>query len=328
MGFGNNMALYASGGTRFRREVGFLANHLQDPYRQGMKCLFGLLFLLTALAGPARAADTVPIHAAASIPPLGALVREVGGDLVVVQVLLPPGASPHGYEPGPGAVRRLADAEVHFVIGRGLDGWAETIARGANPKARIVRVGYNLPGPEPPGDPSDTDGDPHVWCDPVKAGAIAQQIGTVLASLRPEQADLIRERTAGEVRRCASLDTLCATRLAAIRDVPFASFHGGLLHVVARYGLRQVALLQPYGEREPTPRYLKDVVATIRQTRARAIFMEPQISSKLAEVIGDETGVPVFEIDVIGGVPGRMTYDELIRFDLDALTRALGGGTR
>jgi zinc transport system substrate-binding protein len=279
-------------------------------------------------SGDTPAAGAKPIAAAASISPLAALVREVGGDLVDVETLLPPGASPHGYEPQPGVVRSLATAEVEFVIGRGLDGWAESIARGANPNIRIVRVGTDLPGPEPPSDPSDREGDPHVWCDPVKAEAIARRIGEALASLRPDEADRLRARAEDEVGRIAVIDSICAARLTPLRDVPFASLHGGLLHMVARYRLNQVALLQPFGEREPTPRYLKDVVDTIRKTGARAIFTEPQVSPQLAQVVGKETGIPVVQVDAIGGIPGRMSYSELILFDVDVIARTLGGGTK
>ncbi len=281
-----------------------------------------------AAGGEAGRAQDPPIRVTASIPPLGMLAEEVGGDLLSVQILLPPGASPHGYEPGPDAIRELAGAEIVFVIGRGLDGWAENLAHGAAPGARIVRVGYDLPGPEPPADPSDTEGDPHVWLDPVKAEAIARTIGGSLETIHPELADSLRARTAAAARRIAALDSLCADRLAPVRTVPFASFHGGLLHMVARYGLNQVALIQPYGEREPTPRYLKAVIATIRDSHARAVFAEPQISSKLADVVGGETGVPVYTIDVLGGLPGTMTYDELIRHAVDALTKALGGNEK
>ncbi len=245
--------------------------------------------------------------------------------MVNVQVLLPPGASPHGYEPEPAAVRQLADAEVEFVVGRDLDGWAETIARGANARIRIVRVGSDLPGPEPPHDPDDTEGDPHVWGNPLNAEAIERTIGDVLVSLRPADAPLLRERTAEAVRRTAELDSLCAIRLEPVRNVPFASLHGGLLHLIARYRLNQVALLQPFGEREPTPRYLKETVEKIRETGARAIFTEPQLNAQLARVVGKETGVPVVEIDALGGVPGRMGYAELILFDVDVIARALEG---
>jgi hypothetical protein len=58
------------------------------------------------------------------------------------------------------------------------------------------------------------------------------------------------------------------------------------------------------------------------------IFTEPQLNTQLAQVVGRETGVPVVEIDALGGVPGRMSYAELILFDVGVITRTLGGGRK
>jgi zinc transport system substrate-binding protein len=270
------------------------------------------------------AAHPEPIRVIASIPPVGAIAREVGGDRVDVRVLLPPGASPHGYEPSPDAVRAMSRAEVHLVIGRLLDGWAENLARGANPGARVERLGYGLPGPEPPSEPEDREGDPHIWLDPRKVAVMATRIGEILASLRPEQADAFRARVAEVRGRMAELDRDAEKRLTPLRDVPFVAFHGGLNHLVVRYGLRQIAVLEPFPGREPSPKWLKQVVDRIRQSGARAIFSEPQFSTRLSEVVGRETGIPVTEIDLLGGTPGRESYEELFTSAVDTLTHALG----
>ncbi len=265
------------------------------------------------------------IRVVVSIPPLAALVREAAGDLAEVRILLPPGASPHGFEPGPEAIKALARADVELVVGRELDGWAETLARGTNPGARIERLGYGLPGPEPPGDPDDPEGDPHVWLDPLKASVMVERIAAILASIRPDRAALLKAR-AGEAREgIEALDRECAERLTPVRALPFVAYHGGMNHLVARYGLRQIAVLEPSPGREPSPRFLKDVVRMIRETGARAVFTEPQVSGRFAEVVGLESGIPVVSIDVLGGTPGHSTYRDLIESTLDVLTRALAG---
>lgn len=292
-----------------------------------------LAALALALAATVPAVATIPpahasgpIRVIASIPPLAALAREVGGDLVDIRILLPPGASPHGFEPGPDAVRAISRAEVHLVVGRLLDGWAENLARGANPKARIERLGYGLPGPEPPADEEDREGDPHVWLDPVKGAVMATKIGEIFASLRPDQADAFRARAADLRKRLETLDREAEKRLTPLRDVPFVAYHGGLNHLVARYGLRQIAVLEPFAGREPSPRWMKEILEKIRTSGARAIFSEPQFSARLAEVMGRESGVPVIEIDLIGGTPAGQTYPEFFSATLDTLARALGEG--
>jgi ABC-type Zn uptake system ZnuABC Zn-binding protein ZnuA len=294
-------------------------------------CLLSSLTAILALwiAGPVEgfAPGQVPtgrIRVTASIPSLGELAQEIGGDLVDVRVLLPPGASPHGFEPGPETVRAVSRSEVHLVVGRLLDGWAETLARGANPKARIERLGYGLPGPEPPAAADDSEGDPHVWLDPRKAAVICMRIGEILASLRPGQADIFRSRAADLRGRLEELDRNAEKRLAPFRDVPFVAYHGGLNHLVARYGLRQIAVLEPFPGREPSPKELKGILDEIRKSGARVIFSEPQFSARLSEVLGKESGVPVTEIDLVGGTRVDETYEELFSGVVDALVAALG----
>ncbi len=299
---------------------------MNNPVKRPLWVCLALVLVMVAPvpASVPPAPATGPIRVIASIPPVAALAQEVGGELADVRVLLPPGASPHGFEPGPDAVRAISRAEVHLVVGRLLDGWAENLARGANPKARIERLGYGLPGPEPPADAEDREGDPHVWLDPRKAAVMATNIGEILASLRPEQADLLRARAADLRKKLEKLDRLAEGRLSPLRDVPFVAYHGGLNHLVTRYGLRQIAVLEPFAGREPSPKWMKEILDRIRRSGARAIFSEPQFSARLAEVMGRESGVPVIEIDLIGGTPGRKTYEEFFTAILDALARSLG----
>jgi zinc transport system substrate-binding protein len=294
-----------------------------------MRAAILLFTLLHGVTGFLHARE--PIVVSASIPPLAAIARDVGGKLVDVQVILPPGASPHGFAPTPEAVRLLAKAEVHLVIGRGLDLWAETLARGANPRAALERVAEgDLPGPEPSASAHDSDHDagaaldPHVWLDPLKAAAIADRIGEILIRTRPDQADAFRRGARLTRKRYERLDRLCEERLAPVREVAFVSQHGALHHFTARYRLHQVGVIELFPGYEPSPRYLKGIIERIRTSGARVVFSEPQSSARLAEVVGRETGIRVAEIDPLGGTPGRETYAELMESCLDVVVRALG----
>jgi zinc transport system substrate-binding protein len=61
---------------------------------------------------------------AATIVPLGDFCRRLGGDLVQVQELIPPGASPHLFEPAPSVMARASQGQVFVYIGAGLEPWA------------------------------------------------------------------------------------------------------------------------------------------------------------------------------------------------------------
>ena len=79
-----------------------------------MRASAALLCAIATLAGVATAAE--PLRIVATIQPLGLVARELGGDRVAVSVLVPPGASPHTFEPQPSDVRSLAQAACRVTV--------------------------------------------------------------------------------------------------------------------------------------------------------------------------------------------------------------------
>src|SRR5512139_561685 len=124
-----------------------------------LRVLWGVLCLCAGWPAAAVAA----VRVVATIFPLADVVRQVGGDEVEVVTLLPPGASPHTFEPTPEQARQVATARVFVDVGAGLDGWAARL-RAARTEPLIVvtaTAGVTLL------DGDHHGGDPHVWLDPV-----------------------------------------------------------------------------------------------------------------------------------------------------------------
>ncbi len=108
---------------------------------------------------------------AVSILPLAEFVEQIGGDRVSVTVMVPPGASPHTYEPAPGQLTGLGDADVFFIVGSGVEfelQWMDRLIE-MNDDMLIVNCSSGLsfigtPNGENAGGETGGDGsiDPHV----------------------------------------------------------------------------------------------------------------------------------------------------------------------
>ncbi len=101
------------------------------------------------------------------------------------------------------------------------------------------------------------------------------------------------------------------------------TFHGSMGYFAARYGLTIAAVIEPFPGREPTPRYMADVLAALQRLRPAAMFSEPQLDRRPAQVIADQSRIPLFEVDPVGGSAGVDTYERLITHDADIFERAL-----
>jgi zinc transport system substrate-binding protein len=95
--------------------------------------LFFLIIQFSAISG---LAEKIPVIA--SIFPIADMVRQVGGDHVQVTVVLPPGASPHTFEPKPSLVKAFSSARIFFMIGAGLEFWADKFVTLAGPNLMTV----------------------------------------------------------------------------------------------------------------------------------------------------------------------------------------------
>ncbi len=319
--------------------------------------LLGLLAGAALAASGAEAADKLPV--AASILPLGDFCQKIGGERVTVTVLIPPGASPHVFEPSPAAVAQAVRARVFLYVGAGLDPWAERLvqARRLAPDVAVVRAVAALPPgeslirdvtphrhekhgnaqkPAAEAHPESgeqaaagqahhhEEGNPHVWLDPVLAQNICRLLAFAFIQADPEHQAVYE----ANLERClAELEALhreIQAQVATFRRREFVSFHPAFSYFARRYGLKEAGVIEAAPGREPTPGHLRQIVRAIKGYGVKAVFAEPQLSPRVAEVIAREAGARVLILDPLGGRPPYGSdYVKLMRHNLAVMTQAM-----
>src|ERR687896_580012 len=117
------------------------------------------------------------------------LVRNVGGDGVHVDSLVPAGADPHGHEPRPSDAVAISEAELVVKSGGDLDEWLDELIESAGGEATEITLldsveaiegGHAQEEDEARADEEDEDLDPHWWQDPRNAILAVQAIRDAL----------------------------------------------------------------------------------------------------------------------------------------------------
>jgi zinc transport system substrate-binding protein len=266
---------------------------------------------------------------AVSIFPLYDVARRIAGDRLAVDVMLPPGMFDHNFEPKPRDFARVADTRLVVLIGFGLDRWGRKLAESA-PGAEILEVGPRVDplmvaADEGHEDDDDQPGayDPHFWLDPVRMQTAAGLLVEAYSRLDPEGAPGFRSRGAAVKKSLADLHSDIDKRTRAFPRKSIVTFHRSWTYYAKRYGLTVEAVFEPFPGQEPTPTYLRDVLRVVTERQVAALFSEPQLNRRAAEVVAQETGVPLFELDPLGGTAGIDSYEALLRHDTDVLEKAL-----
>ena len=285
------------------------------------------LVMVVAGCGQSPSPNVVPregnVLVVTSITPLGDFVHHVGGDRVQVEVLVPPGTSPHTFEPTPEQVKLLARADLLVLNGVGLEFWADKMVESAgNPDLRVVVTAEGLDILQTADEEGKVGGNPHVWLDPINAALQVARIRDALVQVDPAGKDVYLKNGAGYIEDLKALDRDIMLRVAQFREKRFVAFHWAWVYFARRYGLEQVAVIERMPGSEPSPGDIAQVVEAIRGIGAKAIFAEPQLSPRVAEAIAAETGAQVLFLNPLGEPPDY-DYIRTMQHNVEQLEKAL-----
>lgn len=268
------------------------------------------------------------LTAVATTTQVADFVREVGGEAVEVEQLLQPNSDPHDYEPRPSDVQAVAEADVIYASGEGLDEWIEEVAADSGTEAEIVDLGAVAPIRLPD--------DPHWWHDPRNAEAAVAEIERTLTAADPAQAAEFQRNAAAYEKRLRALDAGIA---ACIETVPAAdrklvTDHDAFDYFANRYGIEVVGAVIPSQttQAQPSAKDLSELADTVEAEGVKAIFPESSLSSKVAQAIADQTGAGA-EYTLYGDSLGPegsdgATYVEMEEANADSVVRGLTDGGR
>jgi zinc transport system substrate-binding protein len=255
---------------------------------------------------------------AATIFPIGDIVRAIAGSAADVVVILPAGASPATFEPAPDVVRRLAGSRLIVAVGAGADDWASGVAHGQGTPLLTLTHGVTL----------KYGNNPHIWLDPILVrDAILPQVTDALLRVVPAAEAPLRARAAEYRESLTALDREIRATLSTVDSRAFVATHPAWPYFAERYDLRQVGVLYPAPGRELSPRELAALVDQARRASVHAVFTEPQLGETGVRALADELHARIGVLDPLGGpmVADRNSYEALLRFNARALARTLGG---
>lgn len=232
-----------------------------------------------------------------------------GIDGISVQMLLPPGADLHAYEPTPGDVQKIADANLFIYGGGESETWVDEILSTMDKKTIKMTSLVALETEEtPPGSAENpaaqSDYDEHVWTSFDNASTIVSAISDALASDLPEYKEKITQNaenfktSANELKNKFLNLVNSAKRQAIVFGDKFP-----LRYFADEMGLDYYAAFPGCAdETEASPRTISNLVDIIRQQGIPVVFKIELSSGDIAETIARETGAKVLTFDTMHNI--------------------------
>jgi zinc transport system substrate-binding protein len=256
-----------------------------------------------------------------TILPQAEFIEKIAGDKVSITTMVPPGASPHTYEPRPSQMIEVAEAEMFAKVGTGLDFelvWMPKIIE-TNPNMLIVNSseGIHLIEIGAQNNEYPLGGkDPHVWLSPKRAIIMVENLYEGLVKIDPDNKEYYTRNKDVYINSLKELDSTIMQTFSGLKTKKFMVYHDSWGYLAYDYGLEQIPI-QKEGK-EPTPEGIATLIDQARENNITIIFASPEFEIQTAKTISEEIDGTVILIS-----PLAKDYIENLKRMSDEISKSL-----
>lgn len=292
---------------------------------------FILIFLPVILAlsacgsPPATGTDTTVLTSATF---LADIARNVAGDRLKIEALLPVGADPHSYQPTPQDMAKLEKCQLLIINGAEYEHFLEPFIAGSGGGKKIVEASAKIDLRKAA--EGEHAVDPHAWLDPNLVMVYVENIRAALTEYDPAGAATYQANADAYIAQLKDLD---AWIQAQVGQIPagkriLVTNHESLNYFAARYGFEVAGAVVPSfsGNAAPSAQQMAGLIDEIRKLGVAAIFLDAADNDALARQIADETGARVVSDlhleSLTEGAPAA-TYLDMLKHNVTQIVGAL-----
>ncbi len=274
-----------------------------------------VIFIFIFILGLSESA-TARMPVFVSIAPQKYFVKQIGKELVDVQVMVQPGGNPATYEPKPKQMFQISEAKLYFAIGVPFEkAWLKKIIA-SNPEMKVIYTDQGIDKipmtvyhyhdeaekNRKNGDPQKETYhqahaenehqhgaeilDPHIWLSPPLVKIQTRTMLDALREMDPSHQTVYEENYNQFVSRTDKLDADLRKAFAGKVGLQFMVFHPAWGYFAHAYGLEQVPI--EIEGKDPKPAQLKGLIEHARNKGIKVIFVQPQFSTKSAKLVAGE----------------------------------------
>ena len=301
--------------------------------------LLSLGIVLSACAAEATRGDITerPINIVTTTSIIADSVENVGGERVDVTSLMGPGIDPHLYKASEGDVSRMANADIIFYNGLGLEAQMGEVFQQMRGQIITVAVAEGideaslLEDEEYEGAP-----DPHIWFDVTMWTHAVERVRDTLIEIDPGSQEYYETNTESYLAQLADLHDYILTQAARVPEDQrvLITAHDAFQYFGAAYGFEVRGLQGLSTETEAGTADIREMAEFIVERDIRAIFIETSVPDRSIQAVQAAAIARNHQVEIGGelysdalGSPGTEagTYIGMLEYNINTIVSALLG---
>lgn len=270
-----------------------------------------LLFFISAMAHAGEQADTGHPNVVTSIKPIHSLATSIMQGVGPAELLLRTNQSPHHYSLRPSERRKLADADLVFWIGPGLESFMPRLIDSLNQNTVVVPLidahGLALKPLRSHHQHDDSHDsqkqgellDPHIWLNTTNIEHMANEITRQLIKADPAHTTQY-ENNNRKLKQQIIVLRKKLRRLLKATYQPFLTYHDGYQYFEDEFGLNNAGFVSISADIQPGAGHIRKLKNRIQQQHIQCVFFDAPVKPPVLNSLLASNRALAIELDATG----------------------------
>ena len=246
-----------------------------------------------------------------TIYPLYNIAKEIGGDKIKLQNLIPFGVEAHGFDPTPADMAKLSKSDIFITSSDSMEPWKDKIVKSLKIEQKVFDMSEHVKlrtlqedndkHHEDEEDEKDKKGhkhehehdgiDPHYWVSLNNYILMTETITKLFIEKDSTNKDFYIQNSNNYLIKVKALKEKYDSSMLTCTNKKILVNHDAFAYFADDYGVKQYSISGMSPEDKPSAKAISELINLVKKENINTVFFEEFASPKVAKTIANEAKV-------------------------------------
>ena len=251
------------------------------------------------------------INVTTSIYPIYSISKEIGGDKIKLNNIIPFGVEAHGFEPTPNDMAKLSKSDIFITSGDSMEPWKDKIVKSLKIEQKVFDMSEHVKlkaiqeEDEHHEDEKNEKGhshehehdhsgiDPHYWVSLNNYILMTETITKLFVEKDSTNKDFYIQNSNDYLTKVKALKEKYDLSMATCTNKKILVNHDAFGYFADDYGVKQYSISGMSPEDKPSAKQISELINLVKNEKINTVFFEEFASPKVAQTIAKAANVKI-----------------------------------